>query len=90
MNDIFYIEVFCDASDVGFGGYINTLSDTHFERIETFGNWTERKSDESSTWRELECVKCALNTFSQYIQKKRFKLHSDNKNAEHILKVGRK
>ena len=37
-------DIFCDASD---GGFVNL--DSHLENIETFGNWTESESLESST-----------------------------------------
>ena len=45
-------DIFCDASD---GGFVNL--DSHLENIQKFGNCTESASLESSTWRELECVK---------------------------------
>jgi hypothetical protein len=89
-NTVFDCEIFCDASDVGFGGFVNSDLDSHLENIETFGNWTESESLESSSWRELECVKRAIYTFSNELENKQVKINSDNKNIEHILKVGSK
>ena len=56
----------------------------------TFGNWTESESLESSTWRLLECVKRVIYPFSNELENKQVKINSDNKNVEHILKVGSK
>jgi hypothetical protein len=89
-NTVFDCEICCDASDVGFGGFVNSDLDSHLENIETFGNWTESESLESSSWRELECVKRAIYTFSNELENKQVKINSDNKNIEHILKVGSK
>ena len=89
-NTVFDCEIFCDASDVGFGGFVNSDLDSHLENIETFGNWIESESLESSSWRELECVKRAIYTFSNELENKQVKINSDNKNVEHILKVGSK
>ena len=57
VDKVFDCEIFCDALDVGFGGFGNSDLDYHLENIETFGNWTESKSLESSTWRELDVLK---------------------------------
>jgi hypothetical protein len=43
--------------------------------IETFGNWTESESLESSTWRELECVNRVIYTFSNELESKQVKLN---------------
>ncbi|XP_063404378.1 uncharacterized protein LOC134687850 [Mytilus trossulus] len=89
VNTLFDCEIFCDASDVGFGGYTTPFADSHFENFETFGNWTKPEMGESSTWRELECVRRVLKTFN-VTENKQIKINSDNKNVEHILKVGSK
>jgi hypothetical protein len=47
VDKVFDCEIFCDASNVGFGGFVNSVLDYHLENIETFGNWTESKSLES-------------------------------------------
>ena len=90
VNKVFDCEIFCDTSDVGFGGFVNSDLDSHLENIETFGNWTESESLESSTWRLLECVKRVIYPFSSELENKQVKINSDNKNVEHILKVGSK
>ena len=77
--------IFCDISDVGFGGFVNSDLDSHLENIETFGNWTESESLESSTWRLLECVKRVIYPFSNELENKQVKIYSDNKNVEYIL-----
>ena len=41
VNKVFDCEIFCDISDVGFGGFVNSDFDSHLENIETFGSWTE-------------------------------------------------
>ncbi|VDI59226.1 Hypothetical predicted protein [Mytilus galloprovincialis] len=90
VNTLFDCEIFCDASDVGFGGYITPFAESHFENFETFGNWTKSEMGESSTWRELECVRRVLNKFKNVTENKQIIINSDNKNVEHILKVGSK
>jgi hypothetical protein len=49
------IKMFCDASDVGFGGYL--VSDEHL-LIESVmhDSWDAEEASSSSTWRELEAV----------------------------------
>ena len=84
------VTFFCYTSDIGFGGFVNSDLDSHLENIETFGNWTESESLESSTWRLLECVKRVIYPFSNELQNKQVKINSGNKNVEHILKVGSK
>lgn len=54
-------DVFCDASDVGFGGYFCTQTDAIIE--ETSGNWTKHEKQKSLTWRKLECVRKVLQTY---------------------------
>ena len=88
IDQIFDCDIFCDASDVGFGGFISTCVDAQFESNEKFGTWTEVEKNESSTWRELECVNRVLNTYSNAISHKQIRVNSDNKNVKHILKVG--
>ena len=90
VNKVFDCEILCDISDVGFGGFVNSDFDSHLENIETFGSWTESESLESSTWRLLECAKRVIYPFSNELENKQVKINSDNKNVEHILKVGSK
>jgi hypothetical protein len=38
-------------------------------------NWTESESLESSSWRELECVKRAIYTFSNELENKQVQIN---------------
>lgn len=57
-SDVCDFHLFCDASDVGYGGFIEHMSiDVQKNSVgNVFGSWTENESQESSTWRELEAV----------------------------------
>jgi len=90
VNKCFDRVVFFDASDVGFGGFANSDVDSHLENIDTFGNRTDAESLGSFTWGELEYAERVINTCSHGLDNKQVKINSDNKNVEHILKVGRK
>ncbi|VDI04778.1 Hypothetical predicted protein, partial [Mytilus galloprovincialis] len=54
--------MFCDASDVGFGGYLTSDLNAKLFCKEMSGNWTLRERNESSTWRELECVNSVIDS----------------------------
>lgn len=82
-------DIFCDASDVGFGGHLCPDGNI-FSVLEVSGNWTQEEGVESSTWRELECVKRVLHTCANEVTDKRILVNSDNKNVQHILSVGSK
>jgi hypothetical protein len=84
VNKVLDCGIFFDDSDVDFGGFVNSDLDSHLENIETFGNWTESECLESSTSREIECVKRVIYTFSNELKNKRVKINWDNKNVEHI------
>lgn len=67
--------LFCDASDVSNGGFIEHMSiDGQKNNVESvFAGWSENKSQKSSTWKELEAVnrnipKCFY--LKLYIEKK--------------------
>ncbi|VDI65147.1 Hypothetical predicted protein [Mytilus galloprovincialis] len=90
LTDMYDIELFCDASDVGFGGYFSTVLDFHSENHEIYGNWFAGEQFESSTWRELETVRRVLNSYDSFLENKTVKVNSDNKNVTHILNVGSK
>ncbi|CAG2189976.1 unnamed protein product [Mytilus edulis] len=85
---------FCDASDVGFGGYLSAqcIVVTCVDNSEMSGNWTSDEKLESSTWRELECARRVLCTYESKfsLDNKSVSINSDNKNVPHILKVGSK
>ncbi|XP_052080798.1 uncharacterized protein LOC127718788 [Mytilus californianus] len=82
------IEMFCDASDVGFVGILTTDLNAKLFCKEMSGNWTERERNESSTWRELECVNRFVQTFDSTFSDKTVKINTDNQNVPHILRVG--
>ncbi|VDI58959.1 Hypothetical predicted protein [Mytilus galloprovincialis] len=88
--DIVDIEMFCDASDVGFGGYLTSDLNAKLVCKEMSGNWTLRERNESSTWRELECVNRFVQTFDNTFSDKTVKIYTDNQNVPHILRVGSK
>uniref|UniRef100_A0A8W8IRD0 Uncharacterized protein n=1 Tax=Magallana gigas TaxID=29159 RepID=A0A8W8IRD0_MAGGI len=83
-------ELFSDASDVGYGGYINPTvqrSDKSSsqqggdivlqkDRVTVSGSWSQRECNKSSTWRELESVHRIINT------------HSDDLKGLHSLRSG--
>ncbi|XP_071123465.1 uncharacterized protein [Mytilus edulis] len=87
-------DIFCDASDVGFGGYLSTQFSvvTCVDNSEMSGNWTSDEKLESSTWRELKCARRVLCTYESKfsLDNKSVSINSDNKNVPHILKVGSK
>ena len=43
--------VYSDASETGYGGYV-----VEHGACVSYGQWTEREADQSSTWRELAAV----------------------------------
>ena len=63
VNQVFDRVKFCDASDVGFGGFVNSDVDSHLQNMETFSNWTESENLKSSTRREFERVRRVIYTF---------------------------
>jgi hypothetical protein len=44
VNQVFDRVMFCDASDVGFGGFVNFDVDSNLQNMETFSDWTESES----------------------------------------------
>lgn len=78
--------IFSDASDVGFGGYVNTGSED--EPLEMYGGWSLSEQVESSTWRELEAIKRIILNFSNILKGKSIRVYTDNKNVTHIINIG--
>lgn len=57
-SDVCSLFLYCDASDVGFGGYFECINDNN-ENVfmgSVVGNWTAEEAMQSSTWRESETV----------------------------------
>lgn len=89
-EDVSSIVVYCDASDTGFGGHLTMGSDFEQTESECYGVWNEWENKQSSTWRELETVKRILTKSVDIVEGKSVEVYSDNKNVQHILKVGSK
>ena len=75
--------VYSDASEMGFGAYIDTEKGT-----EVIGTWTEQESVRSSTWRELEAVNRSIDLLKVKLSGHCVKLCTDNKNVKIILEIG--
>lgn len=65
-------------------------SDFEQTESESYGVWNEWENKQSSTWRELETVKRILTKSVDIVEGKSVEVYSDNKNVQHILKVGSK
>ena len=59
------MNVYCDASDTGYGAFIKEKDNS-----EVLGLWRSEESCPSSTWRELESVNRSLKTIGEGIQGK--------------------
>ena len=75
--------VYSDASEMGFGTYIDTEKGT-----EVIGTWTEQESVRSSKWRELEAVNRSIDLLKVKLSGYCVKLCKDNKNVKIILEIG--
>ena len=51
-------------------------------------NWSPSEKTQSSTWRELETMRFAINSFIPLLQNSRVKLFTDSQSAAHIIEVG--
>ncbi|XP_062573534.1 uncharacterized protein LOC134235419 [Saccostrea cucullata] len=85
-KDVRQIEVFCDASDSGYGGHLTISSKDEQKEYEWYGIWNECESRQSSTWRELETVERILDNSVDLVKSNSVEVNSDNKNVPHILK----
>ena len=61
-------ELFTDASDLGFGGYLLNGIDSHIESPEISGSWVFDEQIQSSTWRELEGANRILHHFAPAVK----------------------
>ncbi|XP_062603797.1 uncharacterized protein LOC134265592 [Saccostrea cucullata] len=91
-SDVCHLYLYCDASDVGFGGYFESLNerDENVFMGSVVGNWTEEETIQSSTWRELETVKRVMKSKVNIIENSKLKVISDCKNVSKIMQVGSK
>jgi hypothetical protein len=53
------------------------------------GNWSIVKTMRSSTWRDLEAVNRMVNNSIDKIKGKCISIHTDNKNVDTIIGIGR-
>lgn len=75
--------VFSDASDTGYGGYVQDHSNMRFH-----GEWTQAESLKSSTWRELAAVLRIISEGYPLFKNQKLKWFSDNANVPRIIKYG--
>jgi ribonuclease HI len=78
--------VFCDASEIGFGGHLTTGSED--EPVKIYGSWSREEQAQSSTWREFEAVNRVLRNVINKLNGKFVRVYTDNKNVTHIIRVG--
>ena len=78
------VSIYCDASDVGYGGHL-TVNSKEESEDNMYGSWSENERAQSSTWRELEKIDRMLKNSKVIIQGKYVQIFSDNKNVPHIL-----
>ncbi|VDI81751.1 Hypothetical predicted protein [Mytilus galloprovincialis] len=81
------VQMFCDASDVGYGGHLTFESTDKSDKPNMFGSWSISETKQSSTWRELEAVHRVFKNSVSRIEGKSVKIYTDNKHVSHILKV---
>ena len=84
------IKMYCDASSVGFGGYLVSGAEQLLGDTGMYDSWSEGEMSQSSTWRELEAVHKVFCHNIDKVKGKSVKVFTDNKNVKHILKVGSK
>lgn len=84
--------LYCDASDVGFGGYFECINDDNDNVFmgSVVGNWTAEEAMQSSTWRELETVNRVMKSKVSLIKNSNLNVISDSKNVAKIMQVGSK
>ncbi|KAK3084685.1 hypothetical protein FSP39_017394 [Pinctada imbricata] len=81
-------KVYCDASGVGYGGYVTSDLCEFPDEEHMYGSWDLSEQKESSTWREIESVNRVLKHSLPIIENKCTEVYTDNKNVETILNVG--
>ena len=75
------IDLECDASDVGFGGYIDMFS-SYYDKVSVghvYGSWCSTESLHSYTWRELEAVNRVLKNNISCLKNETVRVISDKK-----------
>ena len=75
--------VYSDASAVGCAAFISMN-----DKPVSHKNWDAIEMKQSSTWRELMCVKHALQGFTHFLKGQCVKWYTDNKGVATIVKSG--
>ena len=75
--------VYSDASAVGCAAFISMN-----DKPVSHKNWDAVEMKQSSTWRELMCVKHALQGFTHFLKGQCVKWYTDNKGVATIVKSG--
>jgi hypothetical protein len=83
-NETQDFHVFCDASEIGFGGHLTIGSED--EPVEIYGSWSREEQAQSSTWRELDAVNRVLRNVINKLNGKFVRVYTDNKNVTHIIR----
>ena len=74
--------VCCDASAQGAGSIIcNEIHVAH-------KLWTKQEAQKSSTWRELNTIRFAINSFLPMLSGSQLKVFSDSQSATRIVEIG--
>ena len=75
--------VYSDASAVGCAAFISMN-----DKPVSHKNWDAIEMKQSSTWRELMCVKRALQDFTHFLKGQCVKWYTDKKGVATIVKSG--
>ena len=75
--------VYSDASVIGCAAFFS-MNGKPVSHI----NWDAIEMKQSSTWRELMCVKHALQSFANLLKESLMKWYTDNKGVAAIVKTG--
>lgn len=78
-----YTIVFCDASDVAFGGFSTSLDGTNVS-----GMWEPGDIGQSSTFCKLKAICFVLLSYVAQLKYKRVKIFTDNQGATRIVAIG--
>ena len=82
MRSIEVYDVYANASAFAGGGYV-----VGFDQL-AHRTWTNVEMQCSSTFRELLAIQTVLLQLSDFLKNRSFRMYTDNKNAEAILKKG--
>lgn len=75
--------IFCDASQLGFGGYAATLNSSPVS-----GMWMDQDINKSSTYRELKAICYVCVSYVDQLKMQKVKVFTDNQAAARIVSIG--